>query len=301
MPEPTPPRFNVTPPQERRWSWIAIAVSLVLHAGLVVYRAKPWLPPRPEIEQVILVPLGTEGPRAVEMGYRDPSAGGAQTRKTSGISQLPRDETGPIPEVTPSDTAVVAVEPTNPIDTIDAPPGPGRGRGRTKVGPELGEGKLWVRPLPLPPRDLARAVARTRAEIADSVVTAIVQVYIDSVLSTQSENAPLPSWTTKVGNQQLGIDSRWIYLGPIKIPTALLALIMPNVGSAEQSDFTKFRQFQQMREDVQLAARRAERIDDFKRAIKELRAQREREREFAKNQKTPPVKNADSTTTATPP
>jgi hypothetical protein len=177
---------------------------------------------------------------------------------------------------------------------------PVRPRGRFRIGPALGEGKLWVRPLPLPPRDLARAVVRTQAEIADSVVTVIVQAYLDSVLATAPDNAPVPSWTTRIGDQQLGIDSKWIYLGPIKIPTALLALVLPSVSSAEMSDYTKFRQLQQMRADVQIAARRAERMDDFKRAIRELRAQREREREFAKNQRTPPAppkKKADSTVT----
>lgn len=213
---------------------------------------------------------------------------------------MPRDETGPVPEETPPPDTVAAV--------VDAPvsdePGPvtdrpGRGPGR--VGPALGEGKLWVRPLPLPPQDLARAVTRTRAAIADSVVTAIVQAYLDSVIATGPVNAAPPSWTTRIGEQQVGIDSRWIYLGPIKIPTALLALIMPSIGSAETSDFTKFRLLQQMREDVQIAARRSQTITDFKRAIRELRAQREQEREFARNQRTAPGKKSDSTATPPPP
>ena len=140
-------------------------------------------------------------------------------------------------------------------------------------------------------------MVRTRAEIADSIVTVIVQAYLDSALAQVPANAPLPSWTTKIGDQQLGIDSKWIYLGPIKIPTALLALVMPSIQSAEMSDYTKFRQLAQMREDVAYAARRAERMDDFKRAIRELRAQREREREFAKNQRTPPAKQPTADTT----
>lgn len=294
------PFRSIALPEDRGWSWLAIAISLVLHAGLLVFKAKPWLPPRPPSTQTIVIPLGSEGPRAVEMVFREPSGGGAQRRpRRSGISELPRDETGPVPEPEPPDTATVAVEPPSvPVDT--AAPGPGRTRGRSRIGPALGDGKLWVRPLPLPPQDLARAVVRTRAEIADSLVTTIVQAYLDSVLTSVPDNAPLPSWTTKVGDNQLGIDSRWIYLGPIKIPTALLALVMPSVSSAELSDYTKFRQLKQMREDVQLAARRAERMDDFKRAIKELRAERERQREFAKNQRTPPTKKADSTSTNPP-
>ena len=284
-------------PRQRSWSWVAIVISVAIHGLLLLVRVGSWLPPRPAIDRIILVPLGTEGPRAFEMQFQEPSAGATRTRpKTSGISALPREETGPVPEIVPEpalDTATVVAD--NPV--ADQPPeaGPPRASGRGRVGPALGEGKLWVRPLPLPPQDLARAVVRTRAEIADSVVTAIVQAYLDSVIASGPASAALPNWTTRIGEQQVGIDSRWIYLGPIKIPTALLALIMPSIGSAETSDFTKFRQLQSMREDVQLAARRSQTIADFKRAIRELRAQREREREFVKNQRTPPSKTADST------
>ncbi len=296
-----PPFRSITFPRARQWSGVAIAISLAVHAGIVAIKTGVWSRSRPLAERVVLVPIGTEGPRAVEMTYREPSGGGgARSRqRTSGVSSLPRPETGPVPEPTPTPDSIVAAidEPTAVDSAVRVP---GRPRGRARVGPAYGEGNLWVRPLPLPPQDLARAVIRTQAEIADSVVTVIVQAYLDSVLATAPDNAPLPNWTTKIGDQQLGIDSRWIYLGPIKIPTALLALILPSVSSAEMSDYTKFRQLQQMRADVQFAARRAERMDDFKRAIRELRAQREREREFAKNQRIPPPKKADSTVTNPP-
>jgi hypothetical protein len=293
---------SIVPPRDRGWGWIAIGVSVAVHALLLLVRVGSWLPPRTPTERILYVPLGTEGPRAVEMAFREPSGGGARPRpRTSGITTLPREETGPVPETPPPPDTVTAISDA-PADEPTAPVGPEGPRGRGRVGPALGEGKLWVRPLPLPPQDLARAVTRTRAEIADSVVTAIVQAYLDSVIAVGPSSGAPPNWTTRIGEQQVGIDSRWIYLGPIKIPTALLALIMPSIGSAETSDFTKFRQLQQMREDVQIAARRSQTIDDFKRAIRELRAQREREREFAKNQRIAPPKKSDSTTTtATPP
>jgi len=286
------PQFQL--PTGRRWPWYAVAISLAVHLMLLLVRIHGWLPPVPQPlpEQVVMIPLGTEGPRAVEMKLREPTAGGGAPRRTrtAGVLPVPRPETGPEPPPEPVDTATVAVEPTSAPDTVAAAPGPATERG-TRLGPARGEGKLWVRPLPLPPRDLARAVTRTHAELVDSAVTAIVQVYIDSVLNAVPDNAPPPSWTTRVGDQQIGLDSRWIYLGPIKIPTALVAAFLPlNAGSAETADLTRYHQLQLMREDVQLAARRAQTMEDFKRAIRELRAQREREREFAKNQKTPPAK-----------
>ena len=279
-----------------------------MHALLLLVRVGAWLPPREPREpreQVLFIPLGTEGPRAVEMALREPSGGGARNQsKTSGVRELPTDETGPVPDrPVPPDTVVVAAEPTP--DSVSGPVDRGPGRETGHVGPALGDGKLWVRPLPLPPRDLARAVVRSQAELVDSAVTAIVQGYIDSVLSVAPANELLPRWTTKVGGQTLGLDAQWIYLGPIKVPTALVAGILnalgalPGGGSAETSDYTKFRALQQMREDVQIAARRAQTMDDFKRAIRELRVQRERDRKFVKNQKIPP-KKADSTATKTP-
>lgn len=277
-----------------RWSWLAAWASLVIHAGLLLVRVGPWLPPRPDLpDQVILIPLGTEGERAVEISFRAPGDGGRRPSRTSGIAALPRAETGPPDETRPADTtaAVVAEAPVEGAPAV----GPGPPRSQLRLGPAFGEGTLWVRPLPLPPRDLARVVARTHAELVDSAVTAIVQVYIDSVLNAEPANAPLPRWVTQVGDRPVGIDAQWIYLGPIKIPTALIAALLPiNLGAAEATDYTRFRQLNQMREDVAVAARRAQTLDDFKRAIRELRAQREREREFAKNQRTPPKPQADS-------
>ena len=280
-------------------------MSLGVHLLLLLVRVGAWLPPREPREEVLFVPLGTEGPRAVEMAYHEPSGGGARNRpKTSGVSTLPNPDTGPVPDKpVPPDTVAVAIRPDP--DSVTGRDGVGPGRETGRVGPALGDGKLWVRPLPLPPRDLARVVTRSQAELVDSAVTAIVQAYIDSVLSVAPANELLPRWTTKVGNQTLGLDAQWIYLGPIKVPTALVAGILsaigalPNGSSAEMSDYTRYRALQQMREDVQIAARRAQTMEDFKRAIRELRVQRERDREFARNQKIAP-KKPDSTTAKTP-
>jgi hypothetical protein len=253
-----------------------------------------------------MVPLGSEGPQAVEMTYQEqqrPSSGAARRRPpTSGIAVTPEPETGPVTKAEPVPDTTVTVAEQEPIDTTGGV-GPARNRTRMRLGPALGEGKLWVRPLPLPPEDLAQALTgKSHVELVDSAVTAIVQVYIDSVLNAAPPNTPFPSWTTRVGDSQVGLDSKWIYLGPIKIPTALVAALLPfGAGSAETSDFTRFRMLQQMREDVQVAARRAQTVQDFKRAIRELREQREREREFAKNQRTPPPKKLKRDTTGVKP
>ncbi len=279
-----------------------MVASLGVHSLLLLVKVAAWLPPRETRPQVVYYPLGTVGPQAVEMSFREPSAGGARRRPpNAGASVLPTLDTGPEPETPPEPDAPTVVAPPLTADTGSGVPGDAARARYGRIGPAQGEGKLWARPLPLPPRDLARYVARSQTELVDSAVTAIVQAYLDSVLTVAAASDPIPKWVTKVGDQQLGIDAQWIYLGPIKVPTALVAGILsafgalPAGGSAETADYPKFRALQQMREDTQIAARRAATMADFKRAIRELRAERERQRDFDKNQRTPPPKTADST------
>ena len=54
------------------------------------------------------------------------------------------------------------------------------------IGPGLADGRLWVRPLPLPPRELAKRLTKRHAELVDSAVTAIVQGYLDSIANDPS-------------------------------------------------------------------------------------------------------------------
>ncbi len=72
------------------------------------------------------------------------------------------------------------------------------------------------------------------------------------------------------------MDGAWIYLGPLKIPTALLALI-PQVGG----DFDRSQaaaSLQRMREDIIGAARRAENMEQFKDYVNQTRQRRDEER-----------------------
>ena len=70
-----------------------------------------------------------------------------------------------------------------------------------------------MRPLPLPPRELAQRLSRSRAALVDSAVTAIVQAYLDSIANDPaSKNQGLPSWTTKIAGKKFGLDSKNIYI-----------------------------------------------------------------------------------------
>lgn len=288
------PAPDLLVPRTRSRRWWVVGINLALHGLLLLYTMEPWrstpVPAAPV--QVVMLPLVEDGPRAVDMIYLTPQPGQG-SGSTEGVRQPRLPETGPRPELPlpPSvpepvaepiaDTAsVVTVRPADP-------PVQGPRPGVVRLGPSRGQGTLWVQPLPLPPRELAQALTRSHFELVDSAVSAIVQAYLDSVMTMPTRpGAPLPSWTTEIEGQTFGIDSRYIYLGPLKIPAAILALL-PIQGGGNM-DLQEGRRLAAIRADLQYAVQRAETMDEFRKAIREIRERREREREFERNQRLRP-------------
>jgi hypothetical protein len=155
-----------------------------------------------------------------------------------------------------------------------------------RIGPDLGNGRLWVRPLPLPPRELAQRLTRSNEELADSVVTATIQAFLDSIaLEPGADQVKPPSWTTEIAGMKVGLDAKYIYIGKLKIPTAVLALLpFPQGGNQSKA----FDHSGEMYADLRAAALRAQTVQDFKDAIKEIRERKKQEEEFQKNQRLNP-------------
>jgi hypothetical protein len=144
-----------------------------------------------------------------------------------------------------------------------------------------------VRPLPLPPKDLAKRLSKSHVELVDSAVTAIVQGYLDSIAAEPASQAQsLPSWTKEIAGKKFGIDSKNIYIAGLKIPAAVLALVPLPAGNIDQN--RAYNHLMDMRADLQYAAQRAENLEEFKTMIREMRLRKEREREFEQNQRTAP-------------
>ena len=293
-----PSRPELFLPRPRRWSGWAIAISLGLHALILLVRVNPWLvPPRRPAPIFIVLPPGSEGSRAVEMRFEEPG-GAARKGRSAGITPR-QEEPSPSPEPVsqPAPPPAVAEPAPAPVPPAPAesvgPPDSLRGR-YYRIAPALGEGKLWTRPLPAPPRELAEAITRTHMQLVDSAVAAIVQQYVDSILNAPSApGAALPSWTTQIFGKTFGIDSKYIYLGGLKIPSAVLALLPIKSGGATM-EYSQALRLSAIREDLAYAAQRAQKMEDFKRAVKELRAERERLHQLQQNQKKKPEK-PDST------
>ncbi|HEV8149719.1 MAG TPA: hypothetical protein VGP61_05985 [Gemmatimonadales bacterium] len=278
-------------PPRKRWPGWAIALSLALHALLLVVRVRPWLPPVQLPPLVIVLPPASEGSETAALKFEAPG-GAALKGHAAGIT--PRVEAAmPIPEtprvveaIPPPIAAPLPLQPApspQPLVACDT-----CGPGRYRIGPARGEGKLWVKPLPAAPREIAEALSKTHIQLVDSAVAAIVQAFVDSVLNAPSApGAAPPSWTTQIFGKTFGIDSKYIYLGGLKIPSAVLALL-PIKSGGTTMEYSQSLRLAAIREDLATASQRAQTMEDFKRAVKELRAERERRHQLEQNQKKKP-------------
>ena len=278
-------------PRRRRRPWLAIGVSVAAHAVLaVLFTVEGRLPELPHRAPslIVLAPLA-QGPEAVQMRYHPGRLRAGQAGRDVGPGVGRRELRPPRRAVPPPDVVqqVPVPRPATPDTGSSAPP-PRRPALIGRIGPELADGRLWVRPLPLPPKELASRLSRKRhTELVDSAVTAIVQAYLDSIAADPSaRSVGLPSWTTEVGGKKFGLDSSSIYFAGLKIPAVVLALLPIPAGNIDQNH--AYNHLMEMRADLQQAAQRAQNLEEFKQIIRDIRARKEREREFEQNQRTAP-------------
>ena len=267
--------------------WIALGVAVAAHAALFlfgrVHGRLPEIPRRPS--QLVVLAPPSEGPREVPMVLRrgeEPSG-----RRGAGPAPTPA-----LPRPKPESPVVVEERQRRPaketVDTGRAPAVPQRPAMIGRIGPGLAEGRLWVRPLPLPPKELAERLSQQKhVELVDSAVTAIVQAYLDSIASDPtSRNTGLPSWTTDVAGKTFGLDSSHIYVAGLKIPSAVLALIPLPGGNLDQN--RAYNHLMELRSDLYYAAQQSQNLQEFKDMIRDMRLRKEREEEFKRNQGTAP-------------
>ena len=277
--------------QRRGWPWLAILASVLVHSLLLFGWVTGRIPsvPSPPRQLIVLAPP-EDGAEQVPMRYELPRAAAPIVQK-SGENRLgTRSRRAVVPEPPPQSRTVPALPERRPRELAadtGAAPRPPRVTPPGRIGPGLAEGRLWVRPLPLPPRELAQRLTHSRAELVDSAVTAIVQAYLDSIASDPaSRQETLPSWTTQIAGKKFGLDSKNIYIAGLKIPAAVLALVPIPVGNIDQN--RAYNHLMDLRGDLMYAAQRAATMEEFKIMIREMRERKEREREFQKNQRTAP-------------
>jgi hypothetical protein len=291
------PPFDLHLRKRGRWPWVAVAASVLAHSLLLFGWITGRLPDVPRLpRQLIVLAPPAGGPDQAIVTYQLPQPVGER-----GANRLPQRRRGtagrqpPRPELPPAAEAVTVLPRPEPSPAREMPSAGETARVRaSRIGPGLAEGRLWVRPLPLPPRELAERLSQNRAELVDSAVSAIVQAYLDSIASDPAnKNVGLPSWTTEVAGRKFGLDSKNIYIAGLKIPAAVLALLPIPGGNIDQN--RAYNRLMDLRGDLLYAARRAETLEEFKEVIREIRLRKEREREFEKNQRTAPPPETPAT------
>jgi hypothetical protein len=277
------------------WPWVTVGVSLLVHSLLLFGWITGRLPSVPRLpRQLIVLSQPADGHDQITMRYQLPERVGER-----GASDVPATRRGtPRVRVTrpvlPTPPEAVTVLPRPETRNLPADSGAAPSARASRIGPGLADGVLWVRPLPLPPRELAQRLSQSRAQLLDSAVSAIVQAYLDSIASDPaSKNVGMPDWTTEIAGKKFGIDSKNIYIAGLKIPAAVLALLPISGGNIDQN--RAYSHLMDLRADLLYAAQRAQTLEEFKQVIREIRLRKEREREFEKNQRTAPPPQTPAT------
>ncbi len=153
--------------------------------------------------------------------------------------------------------------------------------------PEVGDGRLWVLPRPALPAVVADALYAPK-EQRDTVVVRRLRAMVDSlnvIINQEQRASRRPTWTTEVAGKMFGIDSQYIHVAGIKIPTAALAFLPISLPQGNYDEQMRARQLDEMRQDLMQAARRTETLQLFKQYVRELRARRQEERDAARRQR----------------
>jgi hypothetical protein len=161
----------------------------------------------------------------------------------------------------------------------------GRGaRGVQNYVPRLGDGRVWVDPV------TGQATASREIRI-DSAVAMRMREMADSMEKNPQADVnadPYVSkpWTFRVGGKTYGIDSKGLHLGDITIPTAVLAFLSTPEGNIDQARANQA--YMAMRADILRAAARMQAMDDFREAVREIRARKEKEHQEQQPPQPPP-------------
>ena len=266
------PGFGVAALRERLgWTGVSIAVHLVVLVALVaLYHPRP-------IQRIRMIPLEVGEPDVPAVVYTPPPARVQSPRADQRVATPPLP-----PEVRDIVPLRVAAGPVAPRDSagVGGPAPTARGR----LAPSYGDGRLWIPPVDVLQlgRVLPRAPTQRPVGVGkiDSLLTARLLAFLDS-MPPDSFARPRPApWTTQIAGQTWGIDGSWIYLGPLKLPAALLAFLPLPQGNYDAAKAAA--DLQHMREDILQAAQHAANAAEFNRYVRELRQRKEREREAAR-------------------
>jgi hypothetical protein len=139
-----------------------------------------------------------------------------------------------------------------------------------------------VSPRPALPADVAEALYRDTTAQKTAAVQRL-RVMVDSlnvVMDEIQRGRQRPTWA--IGDKEnpiFGLDSAYIHVAGIKIPTMALALLGNLLPQGNFDESMRARQLNDMRTDILRAADRARSFQDFRRYVRELRERKQAERD----------------------
>jgi len=236
---------------------------------VILFVVVPWQAPRRKADYVVLQPLEIGDTLQFVPGTREIRAKGP-TIVSSRREPTP-PPAAPPPAVTP------------PTDTGVSLPAYDPNAGKVAPAPQVGDGRLWVSPRPGLPAAVADALygdTTARLNVAVTRLRAMVDS-LNQVLDVIQRERQRPSWTIggTPGKPEWGIDSAYIHVAGIKIPTMALALLGNLLPQGNFDESMRARQLQDMRDDLLHAAARAESFQQFRRYVRELRERKQAERD----------------------
>jgi hypothetical protein len=110
----------------------------------------------------------------------------------------------------------------------------------------------------------------------DSAVRAKLFAFIDTIPADSFATPAVRPWVTEINGQKWGVDGSWIYLGGLKLPSILLALLPLPQGNYQQA--REAQDLARIREQILQAAWQAQTNADFRKYVKEIRERKDRER-----------------------
>jgi hypothetical protein len=261
------------PPVGPGWSPRWIAASVLAHAVVLVL----WISTKPS-------------PPAVFAGSRpillmDVPALASVPARAHPVAAAPRGP-GPVrplavgPGIVPGELPLPFPSSGGGADSTGGRGAGGRGHGTlADAVPHYGDGTLWVRPLWLGPEGSGRAIRM------DSVVAVRMLALADSVerhppADPNASPYVARPWTFRRNGKVYGLDAAGLHLGDFTIPMPALMLLAAQVmpqGNVDQQRANGA--LMAMRADILRAAARAQAEDDFRQAVRNIRARKQKERD----------------------
>jgi hypothetical protein len=269
-----------------------LAVSIVVHVALVALFVRFLV--SPAAFTMIFGRAHSPEVAPERIGFLQlPKSSGPAVEGKSGGDNRPVSKTAPRKLIAPS--SVPTSIPSVPVVTVPQEPEGGSGPLVGTGGPARG-----IRPTYTDPRVWAApgdivAAPKSAKEKLDSAVASIIAPYNDSVAAAAGARRP-GDWTFEKGGRKYGIDEKYIRLGKISIPTAILALLPINTtGNPTMNDRNKLQN--QLHADIFWNAQRGMNEADFKKAVRSIRERKEREKADAEKK----ARQADQPAAQSPP